>query len=188
MSWSRCTLASGHQVYALGGATYVGGMCSSAAVGLSIAGVLVVGAGSGLVGCQTLAQAGGCWLWGRGLDPGAAECMAWRVSELVLPAPTPPPSGASRPERSEVCQDQRACGRTVSQNDFHQGLYTQGESQLPPFASWGLSVSRGLVFRLLSYYCLCPGMHSEMSHTTCKSKGSASYIPLALLKVSLAIL
>ena len=91
-----CTLPSGHQVYMLWGCHLCGrhvSLCCGGAAHCWRAGCwgrLLAWLAAKPWLMQWLL---GCWLWGRGLDPRAGECMAWRVSELVLPTPHPTPWG-----------------------------------------------------------------------------------------------
>lgn len=116
-----CTLARSSSLYALG-CHLCGGTVPLLRWGWSIAGVLVVGAGSGLAWLPGLGSGGGCWPEGAGSR--AAECMAWRGLR----------AGAARPPTALRPGETRWCLPSTSmlvveqspQNDFHQGLYTQG--------------------------------------------------------------
>ena len=87
-----CTLPSGHQIYMLWGCPLCGRHVSLCCGGAEHC--WHAGSWGWLLACLAarpwlMRWLLGCWLWGRGLDPRAAECMAWRVSELVLPTLRP---------------------------------------------------------------------------------------------------
>ena len=94
-----------------GGAPYVGGMWPSAVVGLSIAGMLVVGAGSWHAWLPGPGSCGGCWAagcGGGGWIPGQLSAWLGGSQSRCCPPSAPPPS-TSRLERGKMVFAKHVC-------------------------------------------------------------------------------